>query len=104
MDRQFRQADAAVKRTVATFVGAIDRMMGRWDLVSAQYVLEGILLELCEELTKRIDSFSRGDATLKLSNALADYRGIRARRSAANVLGLGARANAIIYIFAYLGR
>jgi hypothetical protein len=70
---QFEQADAAVARAVATFVGTIDWMMARWEAVMAQYVLERVLLHLCDELTKRIDYFSHpGDATLKLSNALHD--------------------------------
>jgi hypothetical protein len=77
-DRQFQEADAAVARVVATFMSAIDRTMVHWEKVSGQYILEGVLLQLCEELTKRIDFFSPvGDATLKLSNAMADYRDSR---------------------------
>jgi hypothetical protein len=57
---------------------AIDRMMGRWSRVSSQIILERVLLLLCEELTKRIDDGDRfsslGPATLRLSNALHDYR------------------------------
>jgi nucleotidyltransferase/DNA polymerase involved in DNA repair len=49
-------------------------MMKRWDDVTAQYILERMLLELCEELPMRIDTQSTGPATVKLSNALADYR------------------------------
>jgi hypothetical protein len=69
----------AVERTVATFMSAIDRMMG--EAVAPQYILERVLLQLCEELTKRIDGFLPLDevsfSTLKLSNALADYRDSR---------------------------
>ena len=76
-DRQFLNADAAIERTVTTFFSAIDRMGGRWRDVAYSYILEGVVLKLCEELTKRIDAepdLALGPATLKLSNALADYR------------------------------
>ena len=73
-DQQFREADIAIERAVATFMSAIDHMMKRWDDVTAQYILERVLLELCEELPMRIDTQSTGPATVKLSNALADYR------------------------------
>jgi hypothetical protein len=79
-DRQFEQADAAATRAVTTFVSAIDRMMGRWEDVAPQDILEHVLLLLCDELTKRIDRDCLSpldDATLKLSNALADYRDSR---------------------------
>ena len=76
-DRQLQEADAAIERAVAAFMSAINRMMRRWDYVSSQYILEGVLLKLCEELTKRIDKGHPriGPETLnKLANALADYR------------------------------
>ena len=73
-DQQFREADIAIERAVATFMSAIDHMMKRWDNVTTQYILEHVLLELCEELPMRIDTHSTGPATVKLSNALADYR------------------------------
>jgi hypothetical protein len=53
-DQQFQQADAVVERAVAIFMGAIDRLMGRfWEDVAPQYILKRVLLQLCEELTKR---------------------------------------------------
>jgi hypothetical protein len=73
-NQQFREADAAIERAVAAFMSAIDHMMKRWDGVAAQYILERVLLELCEELPMRIGTRSIGPATVKLSNALADYR------------------------------
>jgi hypothetical protein len=76
-DQQFREANIAIERAVATFMSAIDHMMGRWDGASSQYILERVVLGLCEELPKRIDAQSTGPATLKLSKALADYRNSR---------------------------
>jgi hypothetical protein len=76
-DRQFQQADLAIESTVARFVSAVDRMMGRWDNVGPTYIFDRVLVELCEELTKRMDkepTAIRGPAALKLSNAMADYR------------------------------
>ncbi len=56
-------------------------MMIRWDDVASDYILEQLLLKLCDELTKLIDrpNFASmpGPATLNLSNALADYRDSR---------------------------
>jgi hypothetical protein len=45
-DQQFREADIAVERAVATFMSAIDHMMKRWDDVTAQYIVERMLLEV----------------------------------------------------------
>jgi hypothetical protein len=70
VDQQFRQADIAIERAVAAFMSAIDHMMKRWDEVTAQYILDRVLLELCEELPIRIDTQSTEPATVKLSNAL----------------------------------
>jgi hypothetical protein len=59
-------------------MSTIDRMMGRWEDVGGSYILEQLLLKLCEELAKRLDAESDlGEATLQLSNALADYRDSR---------------------------
>jgi len=55
-DRQFREAEAASKCAVATFVSAIDQMMGCWDDVGPHDILELVLLELSEELPKRMDT------------------------------------------------
>jgi len=77
-ERQFDQANAAIDRTVATFIKRVEALMGRWEAVSAQYVAEVVLLELCAEMSRLTDdaivrNFA-GPATVKLSNAFADYR------------------------------
>ena len=80
-ERQFREADAAVAEAVAVFISEIESMSGRWEAVAPAYILESVLLTLCEELTKLIDDPDlanvMGEAMLKLSDALADYRGLR---------------------------
>ena len=79
--RQFQQADAAVDKAVATFMSKIESMSGKWDAVAPAYVIERMLLVLCEEMTKLIDDPDlaniMGPAMLKLSNALADFRDSR---------------------------
>ena len=84
--RQFKEADAAVDKAVATFIGKIELMPGKWDAVARAYIVERVLLALCHEMTKLIDTQSiddpdlvnsMGPAILKLSNALADYRDSR---------------------------
>ena len=81
-DRQFQAADAAVAKAVDDFMNKIERVSGKWEAVASQYVIERLLLELCTELTKLIDDpifrNHAGPATVKLSNALADYRDSRA--------------------------
>lgn len=81
-DRQFQAADAAIERAVTAFMSAINQMMGRWDYVPSQYILEGVLLKLSDELTKRIDKGHPRigpEALNKLSNALANYRDPRGK-------------------------
>ena len=80
--RQFQEADAAVDKAIAAFIGEdrIDvREMG--DAVAPAYIVERVLLMLCDEMTKLIDdpdlANSMGPALLKLSNALADFRDSR---------------------------
>jgi hypothetical protein len=79
--RQFQQADAAVDKAVATFMSKIESMSGKWDAVAPAYVIERMLLVLCEEMTKLIDDPDlaniMGPAMVKLSNALADFRDSR---------------------------
>ena len=76
--RQFQQADAAVDKAVATFMSKIESMSGKWDAVAPAYVIERMLLVLCEEMTKLIDDPDlaniMGPAMVKLSNALAEFR------------------------------
>jgi hypothetical protein len=75
IDREFDAADAAIARAVTAFTNKIERMSGRW--VHPKYFIERTLLVLCDEMTKIIDDpryvHLHGEATLKLSNALADY-------------------------------
>jgi hypothetical protein len=80
-ERQFREADAVVDKAVAVFISKIESMSGKWDAVAPSYILEGMLLTLCEELTKLIDDPDlanvMGEAMLKLSDALANFRDSR---------------------------
>jgi hypothetical protein len=76
-EKQQALARAAIKRAVAMFLGKIDRLTVRWEHVPMDHLYEDMLLELCDELAKRIDNphnFLRGEASIRLSNALADYR------------------------------
>jgi hypothetical protein len=79
--RQFQEADAAVDKAVADFISKIESMSEKWDAVARAYIVERGLLVLCEEMTKLIDNPDlaniMGPATLKLSNALADFRDSR---------------------------
>ena len=80
IEHKFDQADTAVEQTVTAFMDRVDRLMMRWECVSPDYVLERTLLELAEQLAKRIDephSCPHGPATIRPSNALADYRDSR---------------------------
>ena len=74
-ERQFREADAAVDKAVAAFIGKIESMSGKWYAVAPAYILERVL---CDEMTKLIDdpdlANSMGPALVKLSNALAEFR------------------------------
>ena len=80
-ERQFQEADAAVDKAVAAFISKIESMSEKWDAVARAYIVERGLLVLCEEMTKLIDDPDlanvMGEAMLKLSDALADYRGLR---------------------------
>ena len=77
-ERQFQQADAAIERAVTAFMKRVDALMGRWEAVSPTYIAENVLLELCAEVSKLTDDpvvrNYAGTATIKLANALADYR------------------------------
>ena len=81
--RQFQEADAAADKAIAAFIGKIESMSGKWDAVAPAYILERVLLRLCDEMTKLIDdpdlANSMGPAMVKLSNALADFRDSRWR-------------------------
>ena len=77
--RQFQEADAAADKAIAAFIGKIESMSGKWDAVAPAYILERVLLGLCDETTKLIDdpANSMGPALVNLSDALADFRDSR---------------------------
>ncbi len=54
-ERQFQEADAAVDQAVAAFISEIKSMSGKWEAVAPAYIVERVLLALCDELTKLID-------------------------------------------------
>jgi hypothetical protein len=75
------EADSAVSRLVDAFMTTIEVMFGKLEPVYATYVLERMLLILCHRMTKLLDdprfAEQRGSATLKLADAMADYRDAR---------------------------
>jgi hypothetical protein len=80
-ERQFEQADAAVARLVYAFMTQVESMFGKWEPVASTYIVERMLLILCHRMTRLLDDprFAQhmGPATMKLSNAMADYRDSR---------------------------
>ena len=80
-ERQFQEADASVDQAVAAFISEMKSMSGKWEAVAPAYIVERVLLALCDELTKLIDdpdiANSMGPPILKLSLALAEYRDTR---------------------------
>jgi hypothetical protein len=82
IDRQFQEADVAVEKVVTACMRKIESMFGKWEAVTPAYIVERLLLALCAEMIKLIDedwfADSAGTETLKLSNALVDYRDARA--------------------------
>jgi hypothetical protein len=77
-ERQFQEADAALEGAVITFKREIKPTLGKWEAVAPAYIVERLMLALCTEMSKLVDeSKIDGEATLRLSNALADYRDTR---------------------------
>ena len=78
LERQFQEANAAIERAVIAFANKIEQLFGRWEAVAPSYIVQRALRELCEETIKLADhpviADFVGPATLRLSNALADYR------------------------------
>jgi hypothetical protein len=79
MDAQFRRASRAVDRTVSDVAAEIDELYNKVDRLEAvapdtvrEWFLSGLVGVLLERVVDKISQ--PGDATLKLSNALADYR------------------------------
>ena len=82
-DRKLREAEAPVKRAVATFINTIDRIRRRGGLdVPTKMIREILLLELCDKLITLIDdpgfvSSFLGPEEMKLSNVMVDCRDSR---------------------------
>jgi hypothetical protein len=81
-EQQFQEANVAIDRTVAAFFIKIESMSGKWDAVAGNYIIEGVVLRLCDEIAKLIDhpdfaKHNMSPAMMKLSNALADFRDVR---------------------------
>ena len=80
IERQFRRANAAVERTADAIVSKIDHLIGDHcqDIVEPSYVIEQLLLTLIARpgFLDAIDLLAEvgGDASMKLHNALLDYR------------------------------
>ena len=78
---QLDKADAAVAREVAAFMNRIEAMFGKWEEVERKYIVERMLLILCHRMTRLIDNPNLaehlGPETIKLCDAMADYRDSR---------------------------
>jgi hypothetical protein len=78
---QFDKADSAVARLVDAFMTRIEAMFGELEPAYATYILKRMLLILCHRMTRLLDDprFAEhmGPETIKLSNAMADYRDSR---------------------------
>jgi hypothetical protein len=76
-EKQVEEAAAAVSEAVTGFVSEFELMWERWEDVAPAYIIESTLDELCTELSKLADEMktvAKGPATLKLLNAMAEYR------------------------------
>ena len=73
-DQQFEDADAAVTQAVTKFGSEIGSMFARWEAVNPRYIMESALEELCAEVAKLTDDLKAGPATLKLLDAMTEYR------------------------------
>ena len=71
-----KMADAAVTQAVTKFASEIGSMFARWEAVTPRYIMESALEELCAEVAKLTDDLKEiaGPATLKLLDAMAEYR------------------------------
>ena len=76
MSADFTVAGAAVTLAVTQFVNKIDSFFGKWEGVAPSHIVESLLLQLCAEVTEMADELKGevGPATLKLLDALAEYR------------------------------
>ena len=79
---QFRAAEAAVQQAVSAYrrrlENIFDQCAGEWPGVAPSHIVQVALLKLCDEMILLADDPRLvdlvGPATLKLSNALADFR------------------------------
>ena len=76
---EFKEANAAIEEAALVFVEKIVDLFGKWKEVRPSNILETALLELSELLSPVGDHLkpALGPATLKLLDALADYRDSR---------------------------
>ena len=54
-EQQFQEADAAIDKAIAAFIGKVKSTAVQWEAVAPAYVVERALLLLCDEMTKLID-------------------------------------------------
>jgi hypothetical protein len=60
------------------FVSKVDKLIETRQHIFAEHIIvRGLMVRLCDEMSKLVDAKVKfpGPETLKLSNALADYRG-----------------------------
>ena len=80
-EAEFDRANRAIDKTAAAIIAHINKLLDRpTDVVARDYLIEGLLHALVSDhdLAAIIDRMSMpGSATLKLSNALLDYRDSR---------------------------
>ena len=79
--REFQEAGDAVRRAVTAFIGQIELMFGKWEAVTPAHIVEGALVELCEEVSELAEDIETtvGPATQKLLAAMAEYRDAKAK-------------------------
>ena len=78
IDRQFDEADAAVTQAVTRFASEIQSMFGKWEAVAPPYIIQNMLLELSEEVSKLAHEAKDivEPETLKLLDAMDEYRDV----------------------------
>ena len=84
-DKQFEWADRAVTQAATRIELAVAGMLAktqRLDYVARAYVVERLIDELMERYPEALDYLNKlpGDGTMKLMNAVMDYRDNRADR------------------------
>jgi hypothetical protein len=78
-DRQFDRAEEAVSRAVVTIEKAVNKLLERTEgleAVAIDFVVERLTQSLLERNPQVLDYLNkkRGSATVRLANALMDYR------------------------------